>query len=333
MLRSTSRPFFLPGLLLFVALLAGSVHAEDPPTLVLDGLDPIVLLGGKEKKGSPDLHFDHEGFRYRFVTEENRKAFAADPEKYRVHGAGSCIVIPSATAEPDVFTVYDGRIYILGSWGCVEKFDENPEQYLSQETGARVRTVAIVLWDGVELLDFAGPGEVFSAADGFRVFTVARTTDPIVSQGFVSVNPRYSIESCPEPDIVLLPGGGVQKVRGDEAMMEWIRTTSQKAELMLSVCTGAFLLADAGLLDDREATTYHGAIDDLARVAKKTKVHRDRRFVDNGPVVTSAGVSAGIDMALHVVARLKGLEVARKTAEYMEYRWTPDKGRAYASGR
>jgi len=106
-------------------------------------------------------------------------------------------------------------------------------------------------------------------------------------------------------------------------LTDWIRQASEKAELVLSVCTGALLLAKAGLLDGLEATTHHGAIDLLREVAPKTTVHADRRFVANGQVVCSAGIAAGIDMSLHVIARLLGREVAERTARQMEYPWQP----------
>jgi transcriptional regulator GlxA family with amidase domain len=105
-------------------------------------------------------------------------------------------------------------------------------------------------------------------------------------------------------------------------LIEWIKARSQEAELVLSVCTGAVLLAKAGLLDGLEATTHHGAIDLLREVAPKKTVHADRRFVDNGRVVCSAGIAAGIDMSLHVVARLLCREIAGKTARQMEYPWS-----------
>ena len=107
------------------------------------------------------------------------------------------------------------------------------------------------------------------------------------------------------------------------ALIDWIKARSQEAELVLSVCTGALLLARAGLLDGLEATTHHGATDLLRQVAPKTTVHADHRFVDNGRVVCSAGIAAGIDMSLHVVARLLGREMAEKTARQMEYPWQP----------
>jgi transcriptional regulator GlxA family with amidase domain len=125
--------------------------------------------------------------------------------------------------------------------------------------------------------------------------------------------------------VLLIPGGqGTRKEMHNPALIDWIREASTKAELVLSVCTGALLLAKAGLLDGLEATTHHGAIDLLRQTASKTTVHADRRFVDNGRVVCSAGIAAGIDMSLHVVSRLLGQEVAMKTARQMEYPWSEE---------
>lgn len=186
------------------------------------------------------------------------------------------------------------------------------------------RKVAIFIHDGVELLDFSGPGEVFASADhgqAFEVYTVAASPDPVLSQRFVTVKPQYTFANCPPPDIIILPGGRTEVPLGNAAVIQWIKDSSQKAEVVMSVCTGAFLLAKAGLLDGREATTHWSAIESLRREAPKTTVHENRRFVDNGKVVTAAGVSAGIDASLHLVDRLLGREVAQRTARYMEYKW------------
>ncbi|HKP10824.1 MAG TPA: DJ-1/PfpI family protein [Blastocatellia bacterium] len=186
------------------------------------------------------------------------------------------------------------------------------------------RKVAIFIHEGVELLDFSGPGEVFAAADGrraFDIYTVAASPDAVVSQGFVTIKPQYTFANCPPPDIIILPGGRTEIPLGDAAVVQWIKDSSQKAEVVMSVCTGAFLLAKAGLLDGREATTHWSAIESLRQEAPKTTVRENRRFVDNGKVVTAAGVSAGIDASLHVVDRLLGREVAQRTARYMEYKW------------
>jgi transcriptional regulator GlxA family with amidase domain len=188
------------------------------------------------------------------------------------------------------------------------------------------RNVAIFVHEGVELLDFAGPGEIFAAAGRggrFNVYTVAAAEGEIVSQGFLTIKPRYTIANCPKPDIVVLPGGATRIPLQNDKIIEWIKKSAEEAEVVLSVCTGAFLLAKAGLLDGKEATTHWGSIERLKREAPKTKVHADRRVVDNGKIVTCAGVSAGIDGSLHVVERLLGRQVAVDTARYAEYRWEP----------
>ncbi len=194
------------------------------------------------------------------------------------------------------------------------------------------RNVAIVLYEGVELLDFAGPGEVFAAAAGFgedagrpafRVYTVAQRPGPITSQGFVRIVPEFTIDDAPPPDLVVIPGGNSGPLAQDAKFIEWVRQGGD-ARMLLTVCTGAFVAAKAGRLDGRPATTFYGAIDRLREVATKTDVQEGRRFIDSGSVITTAGVSAGIDGALHVVARLLGRAVADRTARYMEYHWTPE---------
>jgi transcriptional regulator GlxA family with amidase domain len=187
--------------------------------------------------------------------------------------------------------------------------------------GAEKRNVAIVLYPGVELLDFAGPGEVFSAA-GWNVFTVAATHEPIVSQGFVTITPEHSIADSPKPDILVIPGGHAASVYDDAKMMAWVKARAGAAELTMSVCNGALVLAHAGLLDGLRATSHYSAIPALKKFPRITVVP-EARFVDNGRIITTQGVSAGIDGALHVVERLLGAEAARDDARYMMYRWEP----------
>lgn len=195
------------------------------------------------------------------------------------------------------------------------------------------RNVAIIVHEGVELLDFAGPGEVFETASWrgaemgrpwFNMYTVAPTAGSVLSQLFVTVEPEYTIDNCPPPDILVIPGGATGVLLRDEHFMGWVRQVAPKTQIVFSVCTGAFVLADSGLLDGCEATTHWSAIDGLKKAAPNAVVHEDRRFIDNGRVITTAGVSAGIDGALHVVARLLGRYTAQRTAHYMEYRWEPD---------
>jgi transcriptional regulator GlxA family with amidase domain len=192
------------------------------------------------------------------------------------------------------------------------------------------RNLAILIFDDVEVLDFCGPFEVFAVTNrftdppAFSVLTVADKAGPVVTRGGLSVNPQHRLSDCLEPDILLIPGGqGTRREMHNPALLDWIKQASVKAELVLSVCTGALLFAKAGLLDGLEATTHHGAIDLLREVAPRTTVYPDRRFVDNGRVICSAGIAAGIDMSLYVVARLLGKEVAEKTARQMEYPWQP----------
>jgi transcriptional regulator GlxA family with amidase domain len=192
------------------------------------------------------------------------------------------------------------------------------------------RNLAILIFDEVEVLDFCGPFEVFSVANrftdslAFNVLTVAEKPGPIRTRGGLSVNPHHCLADCHQPDMLLVPGGqGTRKEMHNPELIEWIRQASMKAELVLSVCAGALLLGKAGLLDGLEATTHHDAIDLLRQTVPQTMIHTNRRFVDNGRVVCSAGIAAGIDMSLHVVGRLLGQEIAEKTARQMEYPWQP----------
>lgn len=193
---------------------------------------------------------------------------------------------------------------------------------------ATTRNLGILIFPDVEVLDFCGPYEVFSAANRFvsstqfDVFTIAENAGPLVTHNGLSVNPHHVLSNGPPPNILLVPGGiGTRAEMKNGGLIDWIRATAAKAELVLSVCTGSLLLAQAGLLDGLETTTHHGALDLLRETAPTATVRSDRRFVDNGRVICSAGISAGIDMSLHVVAKLHGDDVAAKTARQMEYNW------------
>ncbi len=188
------------------------------------------------------------------------------------------------------------------------------------------KTIALLLFDDVEVMDFAGPFEVFSVTNElhqdslFTLRTVALTTDPVTARNGLSVNPDVQLDAMPQADIVVIPGGdGTRGVLQQPETMNWIQQVSANAEHVLSVCSGTLLLAGAGLLNDMPATTHHEVFDTLAELSPTTRLIRDQRFVDNGRIVTSAGISAGIDMSLYMVARLYGHDVAQKTARYMEY--------------
>ena len=188
------------------------------------------------------------------------------------------------------------------------------------------KNVAIVLFDDVEVLDFAGPFEVFSVTDElndyqiFEVYTVASEQRPIRARNGLSVNPDYDFEGAPTPEVLIVPGGaGTRLLLRHSASLNWITIRAASADLVLSVCSGSLVLAAAGLLDNLEATTHHQVFDELIKLAPSARVHRDRRFVDNGKVITAAGISAGIDMSLYVIAKLLGRGFAEATARYMEY--------------
>jgi len=192
------------------------------------------------------------------------------------------------------------------------------------------RHTTILLFDEVEVLDFAGPFEVFSVCgrrsqlEPFRVTTVSERGQSIRARNGLVVTPTHSFASCPPIDILLVPGGfGTRREMRNPVVLEWVAKHGRGCDLLLSVCTGALVLGSAGLLDGLSATTHHMAFSELRAAAPHTAVHEDARIVDNGRVILSSGVSAGIDMALHVVARLHGDDLARETARYMEYegRW------------
>ncbi|MGE3767969.1 MAG: DJ-1/PfpI family protein, partial [Kofleriaceae bacterium] len=195
------------------------------------------------------------------------------------------------------------------------------------------KNVAIVVYDHMEILDFAGPAEVLAAASRFagsggqpalNIYLVGKTTKSLEAQGFIDITPAFSIDNAPTPDIVVIPGGMSDNLSNDPAMMAWLTQATAASDTTLTVCTGAFPLAKAGVFDGMEITTYYGAIEGLRALAPKARVTHGRRFIDNGRYITTAGVSAGIDGALHLAARIFGRRVADQTARYMEYHWTPE---------
>ena len=199
-------------------------------------------------------------------------------------------------------------------------------------------TVGILIFDDVEVLDFAGPFEVFSrtrtvaGADSrrtddsapFETFTVARTRDVVTAIGGLTVLPHYAWADAPPIDILVVPGGfGTRALLHDEATLSWIRETAGRSRQVTSVCTGALLLAKVGLLQGRRATTHWAGLDLLATIDPTIQVQRETRVVHDG-IFTSAGVSAGIDMSFAVVEQLCGRAVATETAHYIEYPWGRD---------
>lgn len=201
------------------------------------------------------------------------------------------------------------------------------------------RSVAIFLFDEVEVLDFAGPYEVFSVSGlrtlpqkPFDVFTVAEKPS-IVARNGLKVTADYTVENMPKADIVLLPGGGgytpdgvafgSRREMNNPVVLEWVKKQATQVELLLSVCTGALILGQAGLLNGLKATTHFMALDSLRAISAEIEVVEKVRYVDNGTVILSAGVSAGIDMSYYVVSKLLGSEIATEAARYAQYDYWP----------
>jgi transcriptional regulator GlxA family with amidase domain len=186
--------------------------------------------------------------------------------------------------------------------------------------------IAIALFDGAEELDWAGPWEVLAAwaqgwpDDGVEVFTVAREAGTVTCAKGLRVLADHSWETAPSFDVLVYPGGmGTRRELKDDVVLDWLRDLRGRGTLMTSVCTGSLVYAAAGLLTGRPATTYWGQLDFLGELDDTVDVRRDDRFVDSGEVVTAAGVSAGIDMALHLVARLHSEDRAREVRRYIQY--------------
>jgi len=196
----------------------------------------------------------------------------------------------------------------------------------------KTRRVGIYLYPGVEVLDFAAPFEVFgtasrvaSSARGgpapFELVTLARSLDPVAARGGLRLLPDATTDAHPPLDLLVVPGGDerAERARGD--LRAWLTALEPGLELLASICTGAFLLAGAGLLDGRRVTTHWQDADELARLHPAVRVEPQRRWIDEGRRVTSAGISAGLDMSLHLVDRLAGAKLAMGTARQMDYQW------------
>ncbi|PYJ00318.1 MAG: hypothetical protein DMF00_08230 [Verrucomicrobia bacterium] len=198
--------------------------------------------------------------------------------------------------------------------------------------------VAFLISDGAVVIDFCGPWEVFQDAMipsskemPFRLYTVAETKKPIRTSGGMQIVPDYTIQNAPAPKVIVIPAQSAPS----PAVLEWLRKCSKTTDVTMSVCTGAFVLAKTGLLNGKSATTYHGAFGSFAMEFPDIQLKRGARFVENGNLATAGGLSSGIDLALRVVERYYGRDVAWKTAYNMEYQgegWmSPDSNQIYAT--
>jgi transcriptional regulator GlxA family with amidase domain len=193
--------------------------------------------------------------------------------------------------------------------------------------------IGILLFDQIEVLDFAGPYEVFTTAtrvhkrqhsdqsDLFNVFTVSAALQPVQARAGLRVLPDYAFDVHPSIDVLIVPGGVITEQVRNQPVIAWITSTAARASLVASVCTGAFLLAEAGLLNGKRVTTHWEDQDDLRQQFPDITVESDIRWIDTGNVITSAGISAGMDMSLHLVERLAGTALADATARQMDYVW------------
>ena len=194
--------------------------------------------------------------------------------------------------------------------------------------------VGIYIYNDIEVLDFAGPFEVFSTAsrvkaridpnlhDLFNVFTIGEKMTSIFARGGLQIVPKYHISDHPQINLLIIPGGIVTDELEKDHVISWIVASSDIADITASVCTGAFLLAKAGLLKSRAATTHWEDINDFRTMFPDIEIKKDVRWVDEGHVVTAAGISAGIDMSLHMVSRVANKDLAIRTARQMEFDWT-----------
>jgi|SRR5579864_750303 len=203
-----------------------------------------------------------------------------------------------------------------------------PAQSPAPPTGTR-KHAAILVFDGVQIIDFTGPWEILDSQ--FDVFTVSEKAAPITTSGGMSLNPAYTIENAPKAEILVVPGGGSSHIgnpgvglqMANPKVIRWVQAEAKDADYVMSVCNGAFILAQAGLLDGQSATTTAGYIELLKQTAPRTKVVADQRLVDNGKIITTAGLSSGIDGALHIIDRVFGRGQSQFVAVNTEYNWDP----------
>jgi len=314
--------------LAFVVLTA-TVSAAAPKPPALRGLDPVSLVEGREQPGNATLRIQHGKYAYAFATPEHQRRFLADPDRYAIQGEGKCLHMAQMEGDPNLFKVVEGKIYLVANAGCFDALTGDLSGYVKEFTKPR-RKVAILVFPGVQIIDYTGPWEVFGGA-GYDVFSVAATAEPLFTNNRMQITPSYTFAAAPKADILVLPGGGVPNPLGpDDPTIQWIKRQVPQTEITLSVCNGAFWLANSGLLDGLQATTTANRNLDILRTFPRIKVVDDARFVDNGRIITTAGLSSGIDGALHVLDRLEGRGKARSVALGLEYDWHPDGG--YARG-
>src|SRR5262245_45369682 len=189
-------------------------------------------------------------------------------------------------------------------------------------------SAAILIFDGVQIIDFTGPYEVLGQS-GIEAFTVGEKASPIRTTMGMTVTPEFTFDNAPPAQLLIIPGGNVQTE--NKNIIQWIQQRAKSADYVLSICNGAFYLAEAGLLDGKEATTFYNLIDDLQQTYPKVHVVTNKRYVDNGKIITAAGLSSGIDGTLYLISKIHGQGIAQQVALNMEYNWQPGSNYARAN--
>jgi putative intracellular protease/amidase len=243
------------------------------------------------------------------------------------------ILFPSFSASATPFPTEGRKVYVCPNAAeGAQEYDQPGFCGMSERIlKAKQLRVAVLMFKGAQVIDYAGPMEVFAQA-GAKVFTVAPTTEVRTSaMGILQFKPDYDFSDAPAADVLLVPGGNAAEIALNPTYKEWLRKRAGESQIVMSVCTGAFILGEAGLLDGLSAaTTFASQIDNLAKNYPKLKsVVKNRRVVDTGKFVTTGGLSAGIDGALHVVERWMGRAAAADIARGLEYDWNPDNKAAY----
>jgi putative intracellular protease/amidase len=204
-----------------------------------------------------------------------------------------------------------------------------PVERIPNPNNQRINVV-ILIFEGVQIIDYTGPYEVFGQA-GFQVTTVAPSKEVLRTNMGMNVVAHHDFEDSPTPDIFVIPGGGVNSITESEEAVAWVKKTAEAGKHVLTVCNGAFILAQTGLLDGYSATTYYGLIDSLRDTAPNVNVVTDQRYVDNGKYITTAGLSSGLDGSLYLISKLRSRARAQSVALNMEYDWKEDANYARAA--
>lgn len=323
-MRHSFSKFFSP---LIILIAVSSAALADKP-IVLTGLDPILLIGGKEVKGKDSISTEYGKYRYLFDSEEDKAKFLVSPKESAVQNEDWCFIHPKMRAIPDYFGVYKNHIYLFGSIAMRRNFKAHPEMAVAMSKGMGARNtgapnVGILIFPGCQTVDVNGPYDMMVHAK-LNVVLVSEHASPISSNTGFTYTPDCSFENCPKLDAIIVPGGFVP-YKGDEDCAEanWVRERTKDCKYVMSVCNGALLLTIAGALDGKTATSTHMMLDFWEKDAPKIKVVRDKRYVQDGNVITTGTGTAGMDGTLRLIELLDSRASAEAAALEEEYFWDP----------